>query len=211
MVFAQQSPPTIDAGVFHNDVITVSNQNVFIFHEHAFVHQDEVKREIGSKTGSQLHLIEVAATDISLLDSVSTYLFNSQLVTLPTGKMALIVPQECKDAMPVWAYLQKLVEDYDVLELIEVVDLRQSMENGGGPACLRLRIVLTDDEIRSINRSTLFDNDLFERLSAWVDQHYRDQLHEADLSDPLLLEESRAALDELTQLLDLGSIYSFQR
>ena len=211
VVFAQQSPPAIDAGVFHNDVITVTNQNVFIFHEHAFVHQDEVKREIGSKTGSQLHLIEVAATDISLLDSVSTYLFNSQLVTLPTGKMALIVPQECKDSMPVWAYLQKLVEDYDVLERIEVVDLRQSMENGGGPACLRLRIVLTDDEIRSINRSTLFDNDLFERLSAWVDQHYRDQLHEADLSDPLLLEESRAALDELTQLLDLGSIYSFQR
>jgi succinylarginine dihydrolase len=85
------------------------------------------------------------------------------------------------------------------------------MENGGGPACLRLRIVLTDDEMGSINRFTLFDDDLFQRLNAWIDRHYRDQLHEADLGDPRLLEESRTALDELTQFLRLGSLYSFQR
>jgi succinylarginine dihydrolase len=85
------------------------------------------------------------------------------------------------------------------------------MRNGGGPACLRLRIVLNDDEIRSMNRAVLFDDDLFRHLSAWVDRHYRDQLREADLGDALLLEESRTALDELTQLLELGSVYSFQR
>jgi succinylarginine dihydrolase len=211
LVFAQQSPSAIDAGVFHNDVIAVGNQNVFLFHQHAFLHQAELRREIESKAGSELHLIEVAAADITLEDAVATYLFNSQLVTLPIGKMALIVPQECRDSMPIWAYLQKLVEDHDAIERIQVVDVRQSMENGGGPACLRLRVVLTDDEIESINRLTLFDDDLFQRLNAWVDQHYRDQLHEADLGDPLLLEESRAALDELTQLLGLGSVYSFQR
>ena len=211
LVFAQQSPSAIDAGVFHNDVIAVGNQNVFLFHEQAFVHQGELRREIESKAGSELHLIEVAAADITLEDAVASYLFNSQLVTLPNGRMALIVPRECKDSMPIWAYLQKLVEDHDMLERIEVVDLRQSMKNGGGPACLRLRIVLTDDEIGSINRFTLFDDDLFRRLNAWIDQHYRDQLQEADLGDPCLLEESRAALDELTQILGLGSVYSFQR
>ena len=211
LVFAQQSPFAIDAGVFHSDVIAVGNQNVFLFHQQAFVHQGELRREIESKAGSELHLIEVAAADITLKDAVATYLFNSQLVTLPGGKMALIVPQECRDSIPIWAYLQQLVDDHEVIERIEVVDVRQSMENGGGPACLRLRIVLTDDEIRSINRFTLFDDDLFQRLNAWIDRHYRDQLHEADLGDPLLLDESRAALDELTQLLRLGSLYSFQR
>jgi succinylarginine dihydrolase len=158
-----------------------------------------------------LLLVEVAATEVTLKDAVASYLFNSQLVTLPSGKMALVVPQECRDTMPIWAYLQELVEDHDLLERIEVVDLRQSMKNGGGPACLRLRIVLTEDEIASISGSTLFDDYLCRRLHAWVDQHYRDQLHEDDLADPCLLEESRAALDELTQILRLGSVYSFQR
>ena len=32
-----------------------------------------------------------------------------------------------------------------------------------------------------------------------------------DLADPKLLEESRAALDELTKLLQIGSVYEFQR
>ena len=211
LVFAQQSPAAIDAGVFHNDVIAVGNQNVFLFHEQAFVRQDELRREIESKAGSELRLIQVAAADITLEDAVASYLFNSQLVTLPSGKMALVVPQECTGSMPIWACLQKLVENHDVLERIEVVDLRQSMKNGGGPACLRLRIVLTQDEIASINGLAVLDDDLFRRLNAWVDQHYRDQLHEADLGDPCLLEESRAALDELTQILGLGSVYSFQR
>jgi succinylarginine dihydrolase len=211
VVFAQQSPSAIDAGVFHNDVIAVSNQNVFLLHEHAFLHQNEVKREVEFKAGSELDWIEVGATDITLEDSVATYLFNSQLVTLPTGKMALIVPQECRDSVPIWAYLQQLVVDHDIIERVDVVDVRQSMKNGGGPACLRLRVVLNDDEIQSMNRAALFDDDLFWQLNVWVDQHYRDQLREADLADPLLLEESRAALDELTQLLELGSVYSFQR
>ena len=113
--------------------------------------------------------------------------------------------------MPIWSYLQGRMEGHDALERIEVVDLRQSMKNGGGPACLRLRIVLTDEEIESINRFTLFGDDLFQLLNAWIDEHYRDQLHVADLGDPSLIEESRAALDELTQVLRLGSVYSFQR
>lgn len=211
VVFAQQSPSAIDAGVFHSDVIAVGNQHVFVFHEQAFVHQEELKREIESKFGPELHLIEVAATDITLEEAVATYLFNSQLVTLPAGKMALIVPQECEDTVRVWAYLQKLLSDHPVIERVEGIDVRQSMKNGGGPACLRLRVVLTDDEIESMNRAPLLDDDLFQQLNAWVDRHYRDQLRTTDLADPVLLQESRAALDELSRLLKLGSIYRFQR
>jgi succinylarginine dihydrolase len=210
VVFAQQSPSAIDRGVFHNDVISLGNQDVFFFHEHAFVDGERVKREIRSKSQAVMDLIEVRAAEVSLEESVESYLFNSQLVTLPTGKMALIVPEECRDSARIWGYLLKLADEHDVIERLEVIDVRQSMKNGGGPACLRLRVVLTEEELEHVSRAVLFDDVLFERLNAWVDRHYRDRLCDADLADPRLLEESRAALDELTQILALGSIYPFQ-
>lgn len=211
VVFAQQSPSAIDAGVFHSDVISVGNRHVLFFHEHAFAQQSEVKTELEGKAEAGLLFIEVAADDITLEESVATYLFNSQLITLPAGDMALIVPQECRDNDPVWTYLEELPSEHSIIDRVEVVDLRQSMRNGGGPACLRLRVVLTDDEMQSINRAALLDDELLQNLSSWIERHYRDRLTEADLADPMLLRESRIALDELTQLLDLGSIYSFQR
>ena len=51
---------------------------------------------------------------------------------------------------------------------------------------------------------------LFKTLNQWVDQHYRDELTQDDLADPDLLIESRTALDELTRILGLGSVYYFQ-
>ena len=86
----------------------------------------------------------------------------------------------------------------------------ESMRNGGGPACLRLRIVLTEEELARSNPDMLLSDDLYQRLERWIDRHYRDRLAPEDLADPRLLEECRAALDELTQILALGSVYRFQ-
>jgi succinylarginine dihydrolase len=85
------------------------------------------------------------------------------------------------------------------------------MLNGGGPACLRLRVVLTPEELAATNQRSLIDSQMHATLSDWVKRHYRDQLSQSDLADHRLLEESKTALDELTQLLELGSIYEFQR
>ena len=210
VVYAQQLPAAIDAGVFHNDVIAVGNENVFLFHREAFLAQHDVKDELQRKADFDLVLIEVTEQDITLDEAVASYVFNSQLVSLPTGKMALVVPEECKDDDRVWSYLQGLPVEQPAIERVEPLDVRQSMKNGGGPACLRLRVVLTGEEIASINQAVRFDEDLFRRLSSWVDRHYRDRLQEEDLADPLLLRESRAALDELTELLNLGAVYPFQ-
>jgi succinylarginine dihydrolase len=211
LIFAQQSPKAIDAGAFHNDVVAVGHESVFFFHEQAFYKQEAVKQEIQTRTQSRVRLLEVAASEVSLADAIATYLFNSQLVTLPSSKMALIAPRECQDSKPIWAYLQTLLGEQDFLERIEIVDLRQSMKNGGGPACLRLRVELDQEELDAMNGATLLDEELFARLTAWIERHYRDRLQESDLADTGLLEESRTALDELTQLLELGSIYPFQR
>ncbi|MEP7156767.1 MAG: N-succinylarginine dihydrolase [Betaproteobacteria bacterium] len=210
VVFAQQNPAVIDAGVFHNDVIAVGNGNVLFCHELALVNQANVLEEIGAKLGSTFIPVQVPAADVSVEDAVTSYLFNSQLLSRPDGNMMLLVPEECRSNERVWAYLQKLLAADTPVRDVMVMDLRESMRNGGGPACLRLRVELRETECAAVNGATLMTDALHTQLQAWVEKHYRDALGEADLADPALLMECRTALDELTQILKLGSIYPFQ-
>jgi succinylarginine dihydrolase len=108
-------------------------------------------------------------------------------------------------------YIDSIVGSDNPIRSVQYVDVRQSMQNGGGPACLRLRVVLTDDEMSKVNGGVLWSEALHGKLVAWVTKHYRDQLAADELVDPKLLEESRAALDELTNLLQIGSVYEFQK
>lgn len=210
-VFAQQNPATIDAGVFHNDVISVGNQNVYFYHEEALLNSDEVCKEIQTKFGDNFHLIKVPSSAVSVQDAVESYLFNSQLLTLPQGHMAIVVPEECKNNSNVWNYLQEMVKmDHPVNE-IKVYDVKQSMQNGGGPACLRLRVALNENELKGVNPNTLLDEKLYTTLNNWIDKHYREEIKPEDLGDPNLITEVQTALDELSQILDLGNIYPFQQ
>ncbi|MBL8523655.1 MAG: N-succinylarginine dihydrolase [Betaproteobacteria bacterium] len=211
VVLAQQNPDVIDAGVFHNDVIAVGNGNVLFCHELAFVDQHGVMNEIGVKLGKSFVPIQVTSDEVSVEDAVESYLFNSQLLTLAGGGMLLLVPEECRTNTRVWNYLQKLVTLGTPISEVLAMDLRESMKNGGGPACLRLRVELTEKELAAVNPATLMNDALYGRLTAWVEKHYRDRIGEVELGDPALLNECRAALDELTKILALGSIYPFQR
>ncbi len=210
IVFAQQNPQVIDAGVFHNDVIAVGNGNVLFCHELAFVDQANVQKEIAAKLGSEFITIAVSANDVSVNDAVQSYLFNSQLLTRHDGGMLLLVPEECRSNPRVWTYLQSLLEMNTPIREVLVMDLRESMRNGGGPACLRLRVELNAAELAGVNPATLMNDALYFKLATWVEKHYRDRLGDDDLIDPALLEECRRALDELTQILALGNIYPFQ-
>lgn len=210
-VFAQQNPDVIDAGVFHNDVISVGNQDCLFYHETAFLNSDKIIDDLQSAFGeSPMHFIKVPESAVSIHDAVHTYLFNSQLVTLNDGTMAIIAPGECRENDNVKTYLDSVIAGDNPISKVEIYDVKQSMQNGGGPACLRQRVVLSDDEIDASNPSVYINEGLFGTLNSWVENHYRDSLSENDLSDPQLLVESRTALDELTQILNLGSVYPFQ-
>ncbi|MGP2409717.1 N-succinylarginine dihydrolase [Yersinia sp. 2553 StPb PI] len=213
-VFVQQNPAVIDQGVFHNDVIAVSNQNVLFHHQHAFIPgiqaMDEIRRKMGS-IEQQLISIEVPDAQVSVADAVSSYLFNSQLLSKPDGKMLLVIPQEAQENPFVWRYLSELINSGGPIDSVKVFDLRESMRNGGGPACLRLRVGLTDTELQAVNSRVMMTPALFVTLNNWVDQHYRDHLQFKDLADPQLLQEGRQALDELTRILNIGSVYPFQQ
>ncbi|CAH6293147.1 N-succinylarginine dihydrolase [Pantoea agglomerans] len=210
VLYAQQNPAVIDQGVFHNDVIAVSNQQMLFCHQHAFVNQPELLAQLRSRVPGFVAL-EVPENRVSVKDAVETYLFNSQLLSRPDGTMMLVLPEESRQHPGVWRYLCEQVEDDTPLKALKVFDLRESMYNGGGPACLRLRVVLTPQEQQAVNPAVLMNDRLFSTLNNWVDRHYRDRLTQADLVDPQLLREGRDALDELTKLLDLGNVYAFQQ
>jgi succinylarginine dihydrolase len=214
-IFAQQNPAAIDAGVFHNDVISVGNQNVFFYHADAFTETEKVIKSIRTAMAesctSPMHFIRAEREQISLKDAVQTYLFNSQLVTLPSQSMTLIAPIECQESSSVRTYLENLLEDPShPIKKIVYMDLRQSMQNGGGPACLRLRIEMNEREYAQIHPGVILTQELHDRLLHWIESNYRDRLTLSDLGDPELLSESRATLDKLTEILDLGPIYPFQ-
>lgn len=209
-VFAQQNPAVIDQGVFHNDVIAVSNQQALFCHQQAFVNQPQLLAELGAKVPG-FSAIEVPASRVSVADAVATYLFNSQLLSKPDGKMLLVLPEEARRHAGVWAYLSELVTSGGLIDELKVFDLRESMCNGGGPACLRLRVVLNERQQAAVNPAVMMNDQLFATLNGWVERHYRDRLSQADLADPQLLREGREALDELTKLLNLGNVYRFQQ
>lgn len=213
VVMARQSAKVIDAGGFHNDVVSVSNKNVLFMHELAFQDKaDLIDGVTQAFEGQPLHFVQVPDRSVSLENAIQSYLFNSQLVNLPNSEdMTLILPMESRENPAVHNYLLDLIEQDTPIKNLEFVDVRQSMRNGGGPACLRLRVVLTEQELARVNANFILDDQLFSRLNRWVDKHYRDELRASDLADPDLLDESRAALDELTQIMGIGSFYSFQR
>jgi succinylarginine dihydrolase len=204
VVHLRQSAEAIDAGAFHNDVVAVINERVVFAHENAYADPAELHDQLTDAT-----FVVVPAAEVPLSDAISSYLFNSQLVTLPDGSMTLIAPAEVADTPSTSAWVTRAIADrHNPIGSVHSFDLRESMSNGGGPACLRLRVVLSDDELAALKGNTIVDNALLGELERWVNAHYRDELTADDLADPDLWHESSAALDELTEILDLPGLYA---
>ena len=124
--------------------------------------------------------------------------------------MQLILPEEVKDFSNCMSWLDKLKQISDV-KTFNFVDIRQSMMNGGGPACLRLKVILNEEEQNNLNQKFLMNNKKLDSIKLLIEREYRDVLYPDDLKDPSLLDESRRVLDELTQIFGIGSIYAFQK
>ncbi len=213
-IHALQSPAAINAGAFHNDVVCVTNGNVLFFHEDAFADLDALKTQIqkqGEALGFEPVFLMAPRADVPIEDAVKSYLFNSQLITKSDGAMHLILPVEAEETPSAKAFVERCIAADGPLGGADYLDLRQSMSNGGGPACLRLRVQVSAKQQTAIHSGVMMTDDKITALEAWVKDHYRDRLVMADLGDRQFLDETRAALDALTQLLDLGSLYDFQR
>ncbi|MCF6274303.1 MAG: N-succinylarginine dihydrolase, partial [Robiginitomaculum sp.] len=214
-VFAKQSARVINAGAFHNDVVCVGALQCLFYHEYAFADTAQTLTQI-SKAAEGLftpQFGEVSNKDVPIKEAISAYLFNSMLVQMPgENRLTLVAPTETEDNPYTKAYCDKLVASNGPIGAVKYVDVRQSMRNGGGPACLRLRVVLTDAELAVANPKMILDEALYAQLSAWVTKHYREDMAPNDLGDPDVMRESFAALDALTGIMGLGgNFYPFQR
>jgi succinylarginine dihydrolase len=211
VIYARQHPDAIDAGVFHNDVIATGNESVFLYHEQAFATSRSMLTDLASPLGQPLTTIEAHDTDFSLEDAVTSYLFNSQIVTLPDNSMALIAPLESSENPRVAKFISTMVEDSsNPINAVHYLDVRESMRNGGGPACLRLRVPLSTTELAAVHNGVILTDDLHAKLVEFVDRTYPDQISQDDLLDPKLAQTCIGILDELTEILDLQGLYPFQ-
>ncbi len=214
-VFAKQSPEAINAGAFHNDVVAVAHEHVLFHHEDAFADKAALYAEIRAKAqGFEPVFVEVPRARVGLDDAVTSYLFNSQLLRLPgASALTLIAPTEVRENNKTAAAVAEIIAAPSAqIGQVEYVEVRESMRNGGGPACLRLRIVMTAQERTAAAQGFFLDDALAAKLEAWITRHYREELARDDLGDPALVGETQTALDELTRILPLGSdFYPFQR
>lgn len=209
-IFIAQNPEAINQGVFHNDVISVANESLFLLHEKAFNNQELILKNLKKIVDFDLKIIEIKEEEISLTKAVETYLFNSQLLTLPNNEMLILAPIECKESNQIKHIIDSwIADDKNPITTAYYFNLKQSMQNGGGPACLRLRIVMSEEELNAMHQSVVLNDLLLGTLETWINKHYRDKLEPNDLLDPLLIQESFQALDELSKILALGDIYQF--
>ena len=201
-LFVQQSEPAIAAGAFHNDVVAVANAHVLFAHEQAFADRAGFYADL-KRLLPEVEIVEVPANVLSLADAVKSYLFNAQLVTLPEGGMALILPEEARETPTVWAWLEDLAAGNGPIRRLCVVDVRESMANGGGPACLRLRIVA---DPTTIDPRFLVDEAKLDGIADCIGGHWPERIAPADLADPALAEGIETARRALCALLDLAEL-----
>lgn len=202
-LFVAQSEAAIAAGAFHNDVVAVANENVLFAHEQAFEDRPAFYADL-KRLLPTAEIVEVPAARVTLEDAVKSYLFNAQLITLPAGEgMALVLPEEARDTPAVWSYLEELTAGTGPIRKLFVVDVRDSMSNGGGPACLRLRVIA---DPATVDPRFLLDEKKLDRIAGCVAEHWPETIAPGDLADMGLCRQVEAARAALLDLLDLGEL-----
>jgi succinylarginine dihydrolase len=201
-IFAAQSEDAIAAGAFHNDVVAVANERVLFAHEKAFADKSALLERCEQRIPG-FEYVEVPDAEVPLADAVRSYLFNAQLVTGPDRDSTLIVPTETRDTRAVWTWIERQVAGNGPIRRVEVVDVRQSMANGGGPACLRLRVVA---DPATVDPRFIVDEAKLDRIADVVQRHWPEQIHHSELQHPELLREVEAARAALLMTLDLGQL-----
>jgi succinylarginine dihydrolase len=200
--FVAQSEEAIAAGAFHNDVVAVANENVLFAHEQAFEDRPAFHAEL-RRLLPEVEIVEVPARAVGLEDAIRSYLFNAQLVSLPGGGMGLILPEEARETPSVWRWLEEMIAGNGPIRRLFVVDVRQSMANGGGPACLRLRVAA---DPATVDPRFLADEAKLDRIAAVIEACWPEHIAPDDLTEPKMwrrIEDARSALLEALELDEL--------
>ncbi len=201
-LFVEQSSEAIAAGAFHNDVVAVANERVLFTHEQAFADPAGTYAAIRAAL-PEAEIVVVPAAAVSLADAIKSYLFNAQLLTLPSGEMGLVIPLEAWEHPRVRGWLDAMLAGNGPIRRVLPVDVRQSMANGGGPACLRLRVVA---DPATVDPRFLLDEAKAARIEAVIAAHWPEAIAPADLGSPALKAQVIAARLALLDVLELTEL-----
>ncbi|MEQ1541714.1 MAG: N-succinylarginine dihydrolase [Novosphingobium sp.] len=201
-LFVEQNPAAIAAGAFHNDVVAVANERVLFTHELAFADPEGTYAAIRAVL-PEAEIVVVPAAAVSLADAIASYLFNAQLLTLPDGAMGLVIPLEAWEHPAVRTWLDGMLASNGPIRRVLPVDVRQSMANGGGPACLRLRVV-ADPE--TVDPRFLLSADKADRIEAVISGHWPETIAAGELGTDSLADRVVAARRALLDALDLSQL-----
>lgn len=208
-VFARQSRAAINAGAFHNDVVCVGSLDTLFFHELAFEQTNTTLDGI-CRAGDglfELKPVMVPEAEVPIGDAITSYLFNSQLLKWPgEDRLVLLAPLETQETDSTRRFCEKMISGNGPIGRVQYVDVRQSMRNGGGPACLRLRVVMSDEEIAAAHQGVILDDGKIDALQGVVRRTYRDRVAPADLADPAFASECQIAREALLDALELSSL-----
>jgi succinylarginine dihydrolase len=201
-LFIRQSDTAIQGGAFHNDVVAVANEHVLFTHESAFEDREAAHAEIRAAFPA-VEIVEVPSAAVSLPDAIKSYLFNAQLVSLPEGGMGLVLPTEAQATPAVWKWLEAHVAGNGPIRRLLPVNVRQSMANGGGPACLRLRVVA---DPATVDPRFMADEAKLDRIAEVVAKHWPEAIAPGDLASAALMADVRRARATLLEAMELGEL-----
>jgi succinylarginine dihydrolase len=201
-IFAEQSQKAIAAGAFHNDVVAVANERVLFAHEEAFANKELLLETCFAKVRG-FEYVEVPSAEVPLKDAIKSYLFNAQLVTPPNGEMTLVVPTEARETSSVWRWIERHLAGNGPIRRVEMVNVRQSMANGGGPACLRLRVVADPD---TVDPRFLVDPAKLDRIADVIETYWPSDIANDSLQQPALIRDVERARTMLFEIVGLSEL-----
>jgi succinylarginine dihydrolase len=200
VLYLEQSQTALEGGVFHNDVIATGHGQHYFIHEKAYTEEslDQLHSVFNAK--GDLILLITSQRDLDLSASVSTYLYNSQIIEKPNGHLSLLLPRECdrpdvQGVLKSWQRVKPMDEHF--------MDLGESMMNGGGPACLRWRCLITEQQFQACHYGVQLTASLFQDLGEWILCHYPEHHRWEDLQASFWWKNEARAFEELSMILDI--------
>ncbi len=206
-ILAHQDPIGIDTGSFHSDVLMVGTGQVLLMHEHSFLARRQLFEELKKRLGGTLEIHVASDDELPCADAVAAYPFNSQLLMCPDGSYVIIAPKTCLEVPSAHTWLEKIKSTSKHIKEVHYLDVKQSMKNGGGPACLRLRVPMTGEESQAIHQGVVLTDERAQQLQSWVERHYRDKLTLKDFCDASILDELKETFRALGDIIGLPELY----
>ena len=187
--------------------MATSHRNVWLHHEHAYIDADKTILEIEERfelvTQQSLHRCKITAAELPLCDAVSSYLFNGQLLPSDRGPelMTMLCPEQVRETPTALRAIESLIDSDGPIVACEFVELRESMNNGGGPACLRLRVPMNEANWKNLPGNLRFSETIADQLCRVIESTYPAKLETSDLTSLELVHQVKLAVQELNRVL----------